>query len=163
MCVHVTDKNRDRVIPWMIEGLSDPYPRTRSDMAAWLGRAKAKRAVAELDRVSRKDPSGAVRVAAAHAAAQITGETKRAVQVMTTRLRDDTYCGQWQAAQFLGEYKDLPEITIKALASKVKTVKGPYRTVEKYEDNRISTTAKRTLEKVAPGGTWQGRIIDIKK
>lgn len=151
MGVHVTDKNRGRVIGWLIEGLSEPYPQTRSDVIAWLWRCKAKEAVPKLARLSRDDPSGAIRVAAAHAVAQITGEKKRAIQVMTTRLRGETYCGQWEAAQLLGEYEDLPEITIKALKSKVKTVKGPYRTLEKYEDNRISSTAKRTLEKVSAG------------
>ncbi|MFK7820127.1 MAG: HEAT repeat domain-containing protein [Planctomycetaceae bacterium] len=162
MCVHLTDANRDEVIPWLIEGLSDPYPRTRLDLCAWLGRMKAKAGLPKLEELSRNDPSGAIRVAAAHAAAQISGQKARAVQVMTVRLRGEKYCGQWEAAQLLSEYEDLPEVTIKALLAKVKTVKGPYGTLEKFEDNRISSTAKRTLEKVATGRTWEGRILDPK-
>lgn len=156
--IHVTDKNRDQVIPWLIEGLSDPYPRTRYDIAAWMRRIDAQAAVPKLKELAKEDPSDAVRVTAAHTAAKLTGETKQAIQMMTVRLRGDTYCGQWEAAQLLSEYDELPEITLKTLESKIKKVKGPFGTLEKFEDNRISSTAKLTLKKVAPGRVWEGRL-----
>ena len=139
--VHVTDNNRERVVPWLIEALSDPYPRTRSDIATRLGQLNAKEAVPELQRLMKEDPSGAVRVSAAFAVFKLTGEAKQAIQLMTVRLRGDTYSGQWESAQLLGEFEELPEITIKALLAKV----GP-----KSKARLIPLRSTRTIDSAAP-------------
>lgn len=148
----ITDQNRNAVIPVLIQALSDPWDRTRSDAAAWLARLNAESAATELERVRSEDPVGKVRVSAAYAIWKLTGDQKQALQIMTVRLRkDDDYSGQWESAWYLSQFDELPDITIRALVAKTEVeVKAPFDTIDKYEQNRVKRTAISTLNKLAP-------------
>ena len=139
---------RPIIIPWLIEATTDPYDKLRSDMVATLGRIKAEEAVPALE-VAMEDPIGKVRVMAAWALWRITGERDRPIKLMTVRLRASDHSGKVDAANFLGEFGELPEITIKQLRPfTLVEVKPPYRG-EKLLKFQLKSAATRTLAKVA--------------
>ena len=140
---------RPVILPWLIEATTDDYDRIRSDMAATLGRIKAEEAVPALE-VAMEDPIGKVRVMAAWALWRITGERERPIKLMTVRLRASDHSGKVEAARFLGEFDELPEITLKQLRPfTLVEVKPPYRG-EKLLKVQLKSAATATLQKVAP-------------
>lgn len=140
---------RPVILPWLIEATTDQYDRLRSDMVATLGRIKAEEAVPALE-VAMKDPIGKVRVMAAWALWRITGERERPIKLMTVRLRASDHSGKVEAANFLGEFDELPEITLKQLRPfTLVEVKPPYRG-EKLLKFQLKNAATRTLKKVSP-------------
>lgn len=140
---------RPIIIPWLIEATSDPYDRIRSDMVATLGRINAEEAVSALQK-SIEDPIGKVRVMAAWALWRITGERERPIKLMTVRLRASDHSGKVEAASFLGEFSELPEITIKQLLAHTHSDdKPPYRG-EKLLRVQLKRASLSTLKKVAP-------------
>jgi hypothetical protein len=138
---------RPVILPWLIEAMTDPYDGLRSDMVATLGRIKAEEAIPALE-VAMDDPIGKVRVMAAWALWRITGERERPIKLMTVRLRASDHSGKLEAADFLGEIGELPEITIKQLGPfTLVEVKPPYRG-EKLLKFQLKNAATRTLKKV---------------
>ncbi|MAG93678.1 MAG: hypothetical protein CMJ48_08010, partial [Planctomycetaceae bacterium] len=91
--VHVDPDNRERIIGWLVEMLSDPWDRIRADVAATLGRLAANQSVPAL-RKARNDPVGKVRVWSAWAIARITHERRQAVELMTERLLGVSLAGK---------------------------------------------------------------------
>lgn len=140
---------RETILPWLIEAASDPYEGIRFDMVATLGRIKAEDAVPALE-VAMEDPIGRVRVMAAWALWRITGERERPIKLMTVRLRASDHSGKVEAADFLGEFGELPEITLKQLRPfTLAEVKPPYRG-ENLLRFRLKHAALSTLKKVRP-------------
>ncbi len=147
--VDADEAMRPVILPWLIEATTDDYDRLRSDMVATLGRIKAEEAVPALE-VAMEDPIGKVRVMAAWALWRITGERERPIKLMTVRLRASDHSGKLEAANFLGEIGELPEITLKQLRPfTLVEVKPPYRG-EKLLKFQLKSAATRTLKKAAP-------------
>lgn len=141
---------RTKIIPWLIEALTDSDAKIRSDMAATLGRIEAEVALPAL-REARKDPNARIRVYAAWAIWRITGEADQAIKLMTIRLRGNSYAGKWESAYLLSQFNKLPPITVDALVAVTKyNVKPPYTTTDSYEKQRIKRSAIQTLKKLAP-------------
>ena len=147
--VDADEAMRPVILPWLIEAASDPYGGIRFDMVATLGRIKAEDAVPALE-VAMEDPIGRVRVMAAWALWRITGERERPIKLMTVRLRASDHSGKVEAADFLGEFGELPEITLKQLRPfTLAEVKPPYRG-ENLLRFRLKHAALSTLKKVRP-------------
>ncbi len=147
--VDADEAMRPVIIPWLIDATSDSYDGIRSDMVATLGRIKAEEAVPAFE-TAMDDPIGKVRVMAAWALWRTTGERKRPVKLMTVRLRARDHSGKVEAANFLGEFGELPEITIKQLLAHTHSDdKPPYRG-EKLLRVQLKRSALSTLKKAAP-------------
>jgi hypothetical protein len=140
---------RETILPWLIEATSDRYEGIRFDMVATLGRIGAEESVPALN-TAIKDPVGKVRVMAAWALWRITGERERPIKLMTIRLRADDHSGKVLAARYLGEFDQLPEITVKQLRRHTLVdVKPPYRG-ENLLRFQLKNAALSSLKKVRP-------------
>ncbi len=138
-----------KVVPYLIEALSDADDGTRGDAAATLGRINAKQAVKKLYDL-REDPSGKVAVWSAWAIWKVTGAREQAEAAMITRLRGDKFGGKWEAVYLLSEFEEPAKETIAALVELTKyDGKAPF-TGDEYERNRLKNQAKRTLKAIAP-------------
>lgn len=122
---------------------------TRAEAVAALGRIKADEAIPALE-TPIEDPVGKVRVMAAWALWRITGERERPIKLMTIRLRARDHSGKVEAARLLGDFGELPEITIKQLLAHThSTDTAPYYG-EKLLRMQLKRASLATLKKVAP-------------
>lgn len=138
------------IVPWLIEGLSDPHDYIRSRIVPVLGRVKAESALPHLQN-ARTDENPKTRMYAAFAIWQITGDKVPAVKALTVRLRSKNLEGQEEAVRLLEQMGDLPDITIKALVAKTKfDGKKDYRNAATTAKHGIKQAAIRTLLKIAP-------------
>ncbi len=140
---------RPTIIPWLITATSDMCDETRAEAVAALGRIKADEAIPALE-TPIEDPVGKVRVMAAWALWRITGERERPIKLMTIRLRARDHSGKVEAARLLGDFGELPEITIKQLLAHThSTDTAPYYG-EKLLRMQLKRASLATLKKVVP-------------
>ncbi len=113
---HEHPQLKDRVIPLLLAGLRDPVERIRSGAAATLGWLDAKQAADDL-RALRDDPNDKVRLWAARAMWQTSGDPQPLVEIATDLLNreNDDYEAKKDAAYALREVDDIPQEAIDAL------------------------------------------------
>ena len=76
---------KTKIEPWLVEGLSDTYDYIPQRLTFYLGRMKVKSALPKLVEAC-KDENRKIRVIAANAVYQITGEPEPAIKIMTRCL-----------------------------------------------------------------------------
>lgn len=140
----------EAIVPFLIDGLSDPSTQTRWIAATNLGSFKAELALPELQRVQNEDRSGQVRVYAARAIWQISGDADIAIRTMTERLFADDMSGKALAARFLAELnEDLPELTIKGLQQAAECVPQPPIDPDSHRVAEVREAARQALVTIA--------------
>jgi hypothetical protein len=105
---------KERIVPTLIRGLSDPYQAIRAGTAGVLGSLKVMQAEAPL-RALLVDPDMHVRLVAARAIFQMTGDDKPLIRVGTELLSHENLSLRSEAITHLDSLGTLPPATLTAL------------------------------------------------